>query len=136
MKVKLVTGRSIQQGAGKETGKFSKEYFDAVAACELDPSDMDALGVSHGQNVLVKTKFGKAVLKAVKSPQAPHKGVAFIPYGPWANLLTDPETHGSGMPTFKEVEAEVSPAPSEKMMSLEEILEKVFGRGKVGKAGP
>jgi formylmethanofuran dehydrogenase subunit D len=125
MKVKLITGRSLQQGIGKETGKFSEEYFNNVAVCELDPSDMEAIGVSQGQNVIVKTRFGEAVLKAVKSTQTPHKGVAFIPYGPWANLVADPETHGSGMPSFKGIEAEIHPAKKEKILSLKEILEKI-----------
>ncbi|MBS7655402.1 molybdopterin dinucleotide-binding protein [Candidatus Bathyarchaeota archaeon] len=127
MKVKLITGRSLQQGVGKETGKFSIEYFNNVAICELDPSDMETLNISPGENVVVKTKFGEVILKAVKSMQAPHKGVIFIPYGPWANLVTDPETHGSGMPNFKGIEAEVSPAKEEKILTLKEVLEKISG---------
>jgi len=127
MKFKLITGRSLQQGVSKEAGKFSKEYFNNVAICEFDPTDMEALKISPGEKVIVKTKFGEVVLKAVKSAQAPHKGIIFIPYGPWANLVIDPETHGSGMPNFKGVEAEVSPAKEEKILTLKEVLEKISG---------
>jgi len=127
MKFKLVTGRSLQQGAGKEAGKLSKEYFNNVAICEFDPDDMETLKISPGENVVVKTKFGEVVLKAVNSMQAPHKGIIFIPYGPWANLVTDPETHGSGMPNFKGIEAEVLPAKEEKILTLKEVLEKISG---------
>ncbi len=128
MKVKLITGRSLQQGASKEVGKLSEEYFNNVAICELDPSDMEALNISPGQNIVLKTKFGEVVLKAVKSAQAPHKGIVFIPYGPWANLVVDPETHGSGMPSFKGIEAEVFPAKKEdKILTLKEVLEKISG---------
>ncbi|MBS7658287.1 MAG: molybdopterin dinucleotide binding domain-containing protein [Candidatus Bathyarchaeia archaeon] len=127
MKVKLITGRSLQQGVGKEAGKFSQEYFNNVAICELDPNDMEALNISPGENVMVKTKFGEVVLKAVKSAHSPHKGIIFIPYGPWANLVIDPETHGSGMPNFKGIEAEVFPAKGEKILTLIEVLEKISG---------
>jgi formylmethanofuran dehydrogenase subunit D len=128
MKVKLITGRTLQQGASKEAGKLSEEYFNNVAICELDPSDMEALNISPGQNIVVKTKFGEVILKAVKSAQAPHKGIVFIPYGPWANLIMDPETHGSGMPSFKGIEAEVFPAKKEdKILTLKEVLEKISG---------
>ena len=51
IKVILITGRSLDQGVSKELGKFSKEYMEKVAVCELDPEDLKLLGVSSGQNV-------------------------------------------------------------------------------------
>lgn len=106
-KFKLVTGRTLLQGAGKEKGKFSEEYLKEVSVCELDPEDMRRLSVAENDLILVRTEFGKAELRAKASTRAPHKGVIFIPYGPAASLLTSPYTDGSGMPTLKGLEAEV-----------------------------
>ena len=32
----LITGRTIDQGVGKEMGKGSKEYFDSSSVCFID----------------------------------------------------------------------------------------------------
>ncbi|MEM3770226.1 MAG: molybdopterin dinucleotide binding domain-containing protein [Candidatus Bathyarchaeia archaeon] len=126
LKVTLLTGRTIEQGAGKERGKSSKEYVESVSVCYVDPEDMKKLGVKDGTNIQVSTAFGSVVVKAVKSLRAPHKGVIFIPYGLWANVVVDPETHGIGMPSFKGIPATVEPAPDKPVLGLEELLKTVF----------
>jgi len=122
LKVSLLTGRTIDQGKGKEMGKLSKEYLESVMICQMDPNDMKSLGVKENTNVKVATDFGSVVLKAVKSARAPHPKVVFIPYGPWANLIMNPRTHGTGMPSFKGIPAEIEPAPNEKVLSLQNLL--------------
>jgi len=122
LKISLLTGRTIDQGKGKEMGKLSKEYLDSVMICQMDPNDMKFLGVKENTNVKVATEFGSVVLKAVKSARAPHPKVVFIPYGPWANLIMNPKTHGTGMPSFKGIPAEIEPTPNEKVLSLQELL--------------
>lgn len=122
VKVRLVSGRSIGQGKGKELGKFSQQYFQSVAICELSSDDMNILAVPEGGNVRVKTDFGDVVVTAYTSKQSLPKGIAFMPYGPWANRVTDPETHGSGMPSLKGIEAEVSPALKEEVPTLETLV--------------
>jgi len=126
VKVRLVSGRSIGQGKGKELGKFSQQYFQSVAICELSSDDMNILAVPEGGNVRVKTDFGDVVVKAYTSKQSLPKGIAFMPYGPWANRLTDPETHGSGMPSLKGIEAEVSPALKEEVPTLETLVKNLY----------
>jgi len=37
MQVSLLTGRTIDQGRGKEYGKLSDEYMSSVSICEIDP---------------------------------------------------------------------------------------------------
>ena len=71
LKVSLLTGRTIDQGKGKEMGKLSKEYLESVVICQIDPNDMKTLGVKENTNVKVITDFGSVVLKAVKSARAP-----------------------------------------------------------------
>jgi len=127
LKVTLITGRTIDQGTGKEHGKTSREYMESVAVCQLDPEDMKELGIRENESVRVTTEFGSVVVKAAKSKRAPHPRVVFVPYGPWANVVTDPETSGIGMPSFKGIPAEVEPAPAERVLSLQELLKKRFG---------
>ena len=129
LKVTLLTGRTIEQGVGKERGKSSKEYVESVSVCFIDPDDMKKLGIKEGVNVQVSTAFGTVVVKAKKSLRTPHPGVIFIPYGPWANVVVDPETHGIGMPSFKGVPATLEPAPDKPVLGLEELLKTVFRKG-------
>ncbi|MEM2281203.1 MAG: molybdopterin dinucleotide binding domain-containing protein [Candidatus Bathyarchaeia archaeon] len=129
LKVTLLTGRTIEQGVGKELGKNTKEYVESVSVCYMDPEDMKKLGVKDGVNVQVSTAFGSVVVKAKKSLRAPHPGVIYIPYGPWANAVVDPETHGIGMPTLKGVPATVEPSSDRPVLSLEELLKQQFGKG-------
>ncbi|RLI26064.1 molybdopterin dinucleotide-binding protein [Candidatus Bathyarchaeota archaeon] len=124
LKMILVSGRSLGQGLGKEAGKFSSRYMDATATCQLDPEDMEKLGVSEGGSVKITSKHGCIVVKASKSRYAPHKGVVFIAYGPWVNALTSPETHGTGMPGFKGLEVEVEPV-EEPVKPVDGLLKEV-----------
>jgi formylmethanofuran dehydrogenase subunit D len=122
LKFSLLTGRTIDQGKGKEMGKLSKEYLESVIICQIDPKDMRSLGIKENTNVKVTTDFGSVVLRAVKSARAPHPKVVFIPYGPWASLIMNPKTHGTGMPSLKGIPAEVESAPNKKVLSLQNLL--------------
>ena len=129
LRVTLLTGRTIEQGVGKERGKSSKEYVESVSVCFMDPEDLKKLGIKEKTNVQVSTDHGSVVVKALKSLRAPHPGAIFIPYGPWANAVVDPETHSIGMPSLKGIPAEVEPASDKPLLSLEELLKKQFGKG-------
>jgi len=129
LRVTLLTGRTIEQGVGKERGKASKDYMESVSVCCMDPEDLKKLGIKEKTNVLVSTDYGSIVVKAVKSLRAPHPGVIFIPYGPWANALVNPETHSIGMPSFKGIPACVEPAADKLLLSLEELLKEQFRKG-------
>ncbi|MGQ9641934.1 MAG: molybdopterin dinucleotide binding domain-containing protein [Candidatus Bathycorpusculaceae bacterium] len=128
LKVTLITGRTIEQGVGKERGKVSKEYVESVSVCYMDPEDLKKLKIKDKTNVLVSTDYGSVVVKALKSLRAPHPGIIYIPYGPWANVMVNPETHGIGMPSFKGIPAEVKPAPNKPVLSLKELLKAQFGK--------
>ena len=132
LRVTLLTGRTIEQGVGKERGKSSKDYVESVSVCYMDPEDMKRLGVKDKTNILVSTEYGSVVVKALKSLRAPHPGVVFIPYGPWANVVVNPETHSIGMPSFKGIPAEVAPSPDQPILDLEELLKKQFRKDRHG----
>ncbi|MCD6530724.1 molybdopterin dinucleotide-binding protein [Candidatus Bathyarchaeota archaeon] len=129
LRVYLLTGRTIEQGKAKEFGKTSNLYKDSVAVCYIDQSDMKTLGIKAKTPIKVSTEFGSVVVRAEKSSRSPHPGVVYIPYGPWANQVVDPETHGIGMPSFKGVPAVLEPVPGEKVKEIEELLRDSFGRG-------
>jgi formylmethanofuran dehydrogenase subunit D len=126
LKVTLLTGRTLRQGQGKEYGKLSERYWKSVVICEIDPEDMKSLRVKEGQNVKITTDYGSVVVIAVKSLRAPHLGVIFVPYGPWASVVVNPKTHGTGMPSFKGIDAVIEPAPDEKVLQLPELLRQQF----------
>ena len=129
LKVSLLTGRTIDQGTGKEHGKLSAAYWENVAVCEVDSDDIIYLGITENDNIKITTDFGSVVVKAKESARGPHPKIIFIPYGPWANLIVDPKTHGTGMPSLKGLLAEIEPALDEKVLSLPELLKECYGKG-------
>jgi formylmethanofuran dehydrogenase subunit D len=126
--VTLLTGRTIEQGVGKEYGKSSPQYQEACSMVYMDVGDMQKLGVKNGTNVLVTTPNGAVVLKAVKYPRDATPGLIYIPYGPWANSIVSNVTTSIGMPSFKGTPAEVEAAPGQSVLSVKELLKKEFGR--------
>lgn len=122
MKVTLLTGRSLGQAKGKVTGKLSEEYLRNVAVCELNPEDLKSLGISPSQNVKVTTKTGSVVVRAAIASQSVQRGIAFMPYGPWVNMVIPTETYGTGMPSMKGIEAEVTAAADEKLFDLRGLI--------------
>ena len=115
----LITGRTINQGATIEN-KTSMDYQEATAYCELNSKDIGILGISPGSRVSVKTEFGDVVVKLKENSGNPD-GMAFIPMGPWANAVVDPDTKGCGMPGFKGIPADIEPT-GEKVLLMKELI--------------
>ncbi|MBP1928476.1 formylmethanofuran dehydrogenase subunit D [Methanolinea mesophila] len=120
----LISGRTIQQGVAMEHGKEKEEYRKACGIIELDPSDLKKLGAWRNTNVRVTSPYGTVVVKAVEATQGPHPGLGYIPMGPWANSVIDPNTYSTGMPTFKGVPVEVDIALNEPVLSSIELVQK------------
>jgi formylmethanofuran dehydrogenase subunit D len=128
LRATLITGRTIEQGVGKEMGKGSQEYFDSSSVCFINQEDLVKLGIRSRTNVKVTSKYGSVIVKAMKSPYGDNSGIVFIPCGSWANAICGDETFGMGMPLFKGFPVEVEPAPNEKVLTLNELLKKEFGK--------
>ncbi len=126
--VTLVTGRTIEQGVGKEQSKFSDDYFESAAVCYADPSDLRRLGIEENTNVQISTQQGAIIVKCLRSIRTPHPQVIFIPYGPWANAVVDVETDSLGMPSFKGIPATMEPAEDKAVLGLAELLTQQFGK--------
>jgi formylmethanofuran dehydrogenase subunit D len=127
IKVTLISGRTINQGTGKEHGKTSQEYYENVATCEIDPEDLKTLDIKNGTSIKVSTEHGTVTVKAIESKRGPHPKIIYMPYGPWVNVIVNPTTHGTGMPSYKGIPAEIEPALStEQVLSLPELLKQTF----------
>jgi formylmethanofuran dehydrogenase subunit D len=124
----LLTGRTIDQGVGKESGKSTKLYFDSTTMCYMDETDMNKLGLKNNDHILATTPEGSVVLRAVKHPRGAMPGMIYIPYGPWANAICSSNTTSIGMPSFKGTPVEVKAALDQPVLTLEELLKKEFGR--------
>jgi formylmethanofuran dehydrogenase subunit D len=124
----MITGRTIDQGVGKELGKSTKEYFENAAICFIDRVDMKELGIKSGVNVQVTSKFGSVIVKAKDFPRVAHPGIIFMPCGLCANAVCVDETYSMGMPLFKGFPVEVEPAPNGTILTLNELLTEEYGK--------
>jgi formylmethanofuran dehydrogenase subunit D len=123
----LISGRSIQQGVAIEGGKEKPAYRTAAGIIELDPSDLKRLGAWRNTNVKVTSDYGSVVVKAIETTQGPHPGLGFIPMGPWANSIVNPNTYSTGMPTFKGVPVKVEVAINEPILLGIELVQRQCG---------
>ena len=124
--VTIISGRTAEQGAGLEEGKTSERYAKSTSLIELSPPDAEALGIDEGQAVKVTTPHGAVVVHSKRS-EGLEEGLAFFPYGPWANQVFGVATFGTGMPLYKGVDAEIEPS-GETVPSLKDIVDG-FRRG-------
>ncbi len=116
----LITGRTIIQGTLVED-KLTKSYLEHVSTLRLNPNDMKKLGLKSGDKVEVKGPGGSIVVK-VQAAADVSEGIAFIPMGPWAEAVVDPETDGTGMPGFKSIPVTI--AKTDKPLTT---LENIYG---------
>jgi formylmethanofuran dehydrogenase subunit D len=112
----LITGRTVEQGVAIEGWKDKQEYVDAAGFVHIDPSDFKTLNVWRGSIVSVASDYGEVLVKAIQSPYGPHPGIVFIPMGPWANQVVNPDTDTTGMPSYKGITVTIRPAPGKKVL--------------------
>ncbi|MBP2146488.1 formylmethanofuran dehydrogenase subunit D [Methanofollis sp. W23] len=124
IELNLISGRSIQQGVSMEAGKEKPAYTKACGIIEMDDADFKRLGAWRNTNVRVTSEYGSVVVKAVQTTQGPHPGLAFIPMGPWANMVISPKTYSTGMPTFKGVPVTVDVAEDEPVYDSLDLVRK------------
>jgi len=124
--VVLISGRTAEQGVGLEVGKTSEQYFKSVAALELSITDADELGLDDGDPVDVSTPHGSVVVITRRS-EGLDPGLAFFPYGPWANQIFGSYTGGTGMPSLRGVKATVKSAKDKAIPTLDELVDALKG---------
>lgn len=124
MKCILNTGRTVPQGTAVEH-KGSDAYRAVASACFLNPVDMLILGIENGARVGITSPAGHVVLTAI-SAEGVTRGEIFVTIGPYANHIISSETHGTGMPDFKNQSIKVEPT-EEPVMSVGELMEEIGG---------
>ncbi|MBN1799990.1 MAG: molybdopterin dinucleotide-binding protein [Candidatus Lokiarchaeota archaeon] len=118
----LLTGRTIQQGVALEGSKTSKENVRACGICMFDKDDFKKLDCIPGTPVKVITDFGEVVVYSVVSDEGPHPGTIFIPMGPWANQVVNPDSLSCGTPTFKGMKARVEVIQNGKVLNALDLM--------------
>lgn len=121
----LLTGRTINQGVALEGGKVSKENVRAAGICAIDRDDFRKLDCLVGTPVKITTDFGEVTVYSTISDEGPHPGILFVPMGPWANQLVNPDSQGCGTPTYKGMKAKVEVMKSGKVLDALELIGKL-----------
>jgi len=126
LKVMINTGTDIYQGACKKRGSTLKDEYRKVAGVAyMDPKDMAKLGVANWDSVAVSTDWGKVIVYAAHSRDAPHEDMIFIPKGPWANVVVSPETYCCNDPTYKGIDATVEKSDKEVLL-MADLMREVY----------
>lgn len=105
----LIPGRTSKQGCGISEGKFGETYQTEITNLQVTPEDMERLGLVVGDRVRLKSEWGEIEVDIIESPadELP-PGLLFIPYGDLSSRLMGGDTHGSGMPTSKGIDVELT----------------------------
>jgi formylmethanofuran dehydrogenase subunit D len=101
----LITGRTTKQGRSIHLGKDAREFVEEISTLLMNPKDIEALQLTEGDRVRVKTRHGSTVL-AFKKGDVP-EGLVFAAYGASVNALVGADTQATGMPNTKGIEVEV-----------------------------
>jgi formylmethanofuran dehydrogenase subunit D len=121
MNVILNTGRTVWQGQAIESGKDLQMYVDAAAICHMNREMMDQMGIEAGDNIEVLSDFGDVVVKVVETRETLPPGMIYIPMGPWANRVIDPDTDSTATPRFKNIPVEIAPT-AEKVLDMPTLM--------------
>jgi formylmethanofuran dehydrogenase subunit D len=104
--VLLTTVRTIEQGKRADSDKESKEYFDETAIVLLNKEDIKKLSVENNDPVKIRTKYGEVIVK-VKEAEETKEGIALVPVGLWANMITGNSVQSNGIPFLKNIQATI-----------------------------
>jgi formylmethanofuran dehydrogenase subunit D len=108
----LIPGRTSKQGSGISEGKFRAGYQAEINTLQVNPQDMQRLGIAVGQRVRLTSEFGQVdvATKPATEDELP-SGILFIAYGDVSSRLMGGDTHGSGMPTSKGIDVQLEVLP-------------------------
>jgi len=104
----LIPGRTSKQGCGISEGKYGENYQSEINALQVNPEDMQRLGLSPGDRVRLTSEWGQIEIGIIASPKDElPAGLLFMAYGDMSSKLMGGDTHGSGMPTSKGLDVEL-----------------------------
>lgn len=122
----LLTGRTINQGIALEGGKTSKENVRAAGICVFDTEDFKKLDCMVGTPVKVTTDHGSVVVYSTISEEGPHPGIIFIPMGPWANQVVNPDSQSCGTPTYKGMKAKIETVQNGEVLDALDLIKRLI----------
>ena len=131
--------KSLEEWMAEEQARLDKgfEYEPVPSSGEGKPSTgeevLAGLGLGaavvggavapHPSPVTLEGVKAAAIVKALKSGyEQPHPGIAYMLNCPWSNALVPDETDGTGIPKFKDFEANVQGAKGEKVTGIRDIF--------------
>ena len=105
----LIPGRTSRQGVGISEGKFEENYLSETHRLQMAADDMRRLDLAEGDWVRLTSLTGKVEVQVVPAlrDELP-AGLLFIAYGNLSSQLMAGDTHGSGMPTSKGLDVELT----------------------------
>jgi formylmethanofuran dehydrogenase subunit D len=108
MRFTFISGRSTKQGRQLNIGKDCPEYDEMVSTLQMNSQDIAQLGLSPGNQVIVRSLWGEATFTCVPGDLPP--GIVFVLFGPPTGKILSVVTNSSGMPIQKGLEVEIEPA--------------------------
>lgn len=126
MEIILNTGGTAFQGAVIKGGrKFTDEYTQEAAYCDINPEDFTEL--DKPWIVKVTNRYGDSVILRAKKTDRQQRGEIFIPRGPWANIVVTAMTESTGSPEYKNAKVQVEKA-SGPILGPEELMKKYYSK--------
>ena len=120
----LNTGSTAFQGAVIKGGrKFTDEYTQEAAYCDINPEDFEELGKPW--IVKVTNEYGDSVILRAKKTDRQQRGEIWIPRGPWANIVVTPVTESTGSPRYKNLKVQIEKA-SGPVLGPQELMKKYY----------
>ncbi len=106
----LIPGRTSRQGVALNEGKSTDGYVDETRIMQVNPDDMQRLGLAEGDSVRMWNDVGDVTVpvKKSKGDELP-AGMLFISYGDISSRLMGLDTHGTGMPDSKGLDVWIEP---------------------------
>lgn len=89
----------------------------------LNPTDIEAISLEEDSPVKITTEYGSVNVNWSSDVNL-DPGIAFFPYGPWANQVYDSKTGSTGMPIMKGISANIEKS-TKKVLTLIELVEKL-----------
>ncbi|AWX32671.1 molybdopterin dinucleotide binding domain-containing protein [Methanosphaera sp. BMS] len=122
------TGSSVIQAFYEKKGSTLKdEYRQATAVAFMDQEDMELLSLNPRDKIDVITKWGEVTLFVDISHDAPHRGMIFIPKGPWSNIIVSPETYCCNIPTYKGIKGKIRKSDRQVLL-VADLMRKTYNK--------
>ncbi|MDY7035530.1 MAG: molybdopterin dinucleotide binding domain-containing protein [Thermodesulfobacteriota bacterium] len=123
----IVTYRDIFQTVVKEKASFNADYQERSAIALMFPGDMKALKIKSDSRLRLRNSFGMVVVRAKACPDC-QKGIIYMPFSPYSNVLANYDPGKAKLPDFKMIEVEVEPA-EEEITPVSELIKSLIRQG-------